>query len=157
MPAFKPYRLIILLFLVGSMYSCDEDDMVDIPVEQSLEITFSTPAPTGDADITFELISRAYIRNISEEVVRVKVRRSVENPTILTDNNSICWEYCYVQSIEESPDAIVIQPGEINQDFTGHVYPDGDGISAEGEITYIFFNEDEARDRAIFTTAYKVE
>ena len=122
-----------------------------------MEITFSTPAPVGDASNTFELISRAYIRNISDQPIRVKVRRSIDNPTILTDNNSICWEYCYVQSIEESPDAIEIMPNEINQDFTGHVYPDGDGRSAEGEISYIFFNEDESRDLVTFTTNYKIQ
>jgi len=138
------------------MISCEEDDIVSIPVEQSMEITFSAPAPVGDASITFELISRAYIKNNSDKPISVKVRRSIDNLTFLTDNNSICWEYCYVQSIEESPDAIEIQPGEINQDFTGHVYPDGDGRPGEGDITYIFFNEDESRDYVQFTTTYKV-
>ncbi|MCP4120201.1 MAG: hypothetical protein GY751_00415 [Bacteroidetes bacterium] len=139
------------------LMSCNEDELNIQPVAPSLEITFSKNAPVGDASITFELISRAYLKNISDQSVFVKVRRSVDNPTRLTDNNSICWEYCYVQSIEESPDAIELFPGEINQDFTGHVYPDGDGAVSDGEITYIFFNEEEPRDKVVFTTIYKVQ
>ena len=107
----------LLTSLMLTAASCSDDEPLTIPVEPSLEITFVEDAPVGDAASAFELISRAYVKNITDQPVHVKVRRSIEQPTILTDNNSICWEYCYVESIDESPDAITLQPGEINQDY----------------------------------------
>jgi hypothetical protein len=125
---------------------------------QSLSVVSYDAVVAGDAALSNALYARATLKNISMQTVNVKLKRIDDNYTALTDNNALCWGVCQLPSASVSSISIAIPAGGIDSiHFTGHVFPDMDGIPAEGDITYVFFDEQNTIDSVAFTVHYQVD
>ncbi|MEL6671013.1 MAG: hypothetical protein AAFR61_02445 [Bacteroidota bacterium] len=124
---------------------------------QSLKIIQQDSLVLGDATHDNAIFGYAAIQNISDTAVAVQVRRLDSAYTPLTDSNAICWGSCYGPSVSVTAQALTLEAGQIDSlHFTGHVYPDHDGVPAEGSITYIFFNDADTTDQVRLTIQYQV-
>ena len=124
---------------------------------QSLSVITFDSIVQGDASVSTALYAHASVKNNSAEAIDVKVKRIDGNFTKLTDFNAICWASCHPPEVSVSNLAITIGPGEIDSlDFTGHVFPDQDGVPANGDITYVFFDENNPADSVAMTVHYEV-
>jgi len=125
---------------------------------QSLGIYKADTLVVGNSTTTNDLVSKIEVKNISGTSVDVKVKRIDKNYNNLTDSNAICWDICFQPDISLSPTSITLTAGEVSAEglFSGHVYPDNDGNSYTGPITYVFFNEKNPADSVAFTIKYAV-
>lgn len=130
---------------------------VKISAAQSLTIVAYDSLVQGNAYTDNDLVSHITIENTTSSPVSVKVRRRIAASNALIDSNAICWFVCYATTVGETPAALTLAAGERNStDFSGHVYPDLDGVAASGAITYVFFNTNDANDTAAVTIHYEV-
>jgi len=128
-----------------------------ISVAQSLSIVNYDSLVVGDASESNAIYAYAAIKNNTEFAIDVKVKRIDGNYNALTDDNAICWGICHLPETSESTMSIPIKAGEIDSlNFTGHVYPDKDGVPANGDITYVFFDENNPTDSVAITVHYQV-
>lgn len=124
---------------------------------QSLSVVSYDSIVIGDAIQSNAIYAHASVKNLSAKAIDVKVKRIDANYNALTDNNAICWGICYPPESSESSFAIEIEAGGIDSlNFTGHVYPDKDGVPASGDITYVFFNANNPSDSVSMEVHYKV-
>ena len=124
---------------------------------QSLSIVSHDSIVVGDATLSRAIYSHAAIKNVSTQDMNVKLKRIDGNYTALTDSNAICWGICYMPGVSVSNTSITIEAGDIDSlNFTGHVFPDRDGIPADGDITYVFFDENNPADSVAMTIHYQV-
>jgi len=127
-------------------------------IGQSLSIISYDSIVIGDAWQSNAIYAHAAIQNNSAFDVDVHVKRIDSGYNALTDNNAICWGICYYPDVSESTMVITIETGSIDSlNFTGHVYPDKDGIPNSGNITYVFFNANKPSDSVIMTVNYQVD
>ncbi len=138
-----PYVLVFLL-------------VSNVILAQSLKIVLADTIVEGNASTSNDLSAYIGVMNISSADKNFKVKRIDRNYNSLTDSNAICWGVCYQTSVSVSPTAIEIKSGDFNKDFTGHVYPNMNGVSSSGPITYVFFDSENPRDSIAFTITYKV-
>lgn len=130
---------------------------VKLVAAQSLHIVDHDSIVRGNAYTNPDIYSHITVENTTNAPVDVKVRRRVQTTNALTDSNAICWFVCYATSVGETPAALTLAPNERNgSDFSGHVYPDMDGVAYSGAITYIFFNANDPMDTAAATVWYEV-
>ncbi len=124
---------------------------------QSLSIVSYDSLVVGDANESLAIFAHAAIINNATYPIDVMVKRIDGNYIALTDSNAICWGICYLPDVSVSTMPITIGAGEIDSlNFTGHVFPDRDGIPASGEITYVFFDENNPSDSLAMTVEYQV-
>ena len=125
---------------------------------QSLQVLSYDSLVVGDAENSSAIYAYAAIQNTSAFDVDVMVKRLDIDYTALTDSNAICWGICHLPAESVSRMAITIEAGGIDSlNFTGHVYPDKDGVPAEGAITYIFYDENNPQDSTAITVQYEVD
>ncbi len=127
---------------------------------QSLAVFSATHANIGNANSSDEIISYIRIRNNASVPVEVKVKRIDKNYNALTDSNAICWAgTCHGTQQSVSGGSQMLNPGDISgvADFSGHVYPDGDGVPLTGDITYVFYDVNNPSDSVAHTVTYEVD
>lgn len=112
-----------------------------------------------DASLSNELIGYIDITNNSSNSIDVLARRIDKGYDGLTDSNAICWGgQCWTPSTSVSPFPTTLGPGQTSNpaDFSAHVYPDGDGLSYRGPITYVFYDKNNPSDSIAVTLNYRV-
>ena len=121
-----------------------------LSVSQGLEILDADTVIYGNAFNSSDLVSHIGVRNGNSMAVDVKVRRRFNTSNALTDSNAICWVVvCFDTETDTSLTTITLAPGERNDnDFSGHVYPDRNGILNSGVMTYIFYDVNNPSDSA---------
>lgn len=145
-------KFILSLILVPALF-------VSVLAQNSLQVDYYDTLVVGDATTTRDLYGIAIVKNVSSLPVEVAFKRIDRNYTALTDSNAICWGLCFTTDISVSPPAFnrILQPGE-SDTASMHVYPDGDGYTRTGDITYVFFDYfNPGVDTAAFTVSFKVE
>jgi hypothetical protein len=127
-------------------------------VAQSLEILSFDTLVVGDATTSNDIFGYAVVRNNSSITQDVRFKRIDANYNALTDSNAICWGLCFTPNISVSPPAFTrqIAPGATDTAIT-HVYPDLDGFTREGSISYVFFNAFDPTDAITYSVKYRVE
>ena len=125
---------------------------------QGLAIAFGDSLVQGHASNATDIAAYIEVRNDGAADVDIKVTRRFDRTNALLDSNAICWVVCFGTGTDTSSTQITLAPGERSapSDFTGHVYPDGDGIAFSGGITYIFYDKDDPSDSAAHTVYYEV-
>lgn len=110
----------------------------------------------GNAHTGVDIVSHINIKNVGSKSMDVKVRRIDGNYNDLTDDNAICWDVCFQTSVSVSPVSITLAPGQETDytNFSGHVYPDQDGVDRQGDITYVFFDVNNPSDSVAATVTY---
>ncbi len=119
---------------------------------QSLWLQKTTGVKIGDAG-EFELVSYNSVVNTGSAPMTVKVTRNVI-ATSSSFDNAICWQLCYLPSVDTTPDPLVLIPGDTVENFSGHLYPNGNTGSAE--IEYIFYDVDNPSNTWSYTVNYHV-
>lgn len=128
-----------------------------ISVGQSLQIVSYDTIVQGNAYTSNDIYGKAAIKNISSTAKIVKVKRHYDTSNPLVDSNAICWGFCFETTVDVSPIGISIAPGTINShDFSGHVYPDKDGIARSGQIMYTFFVDENPQDSVSILITFEV-
>lgn len=124
---------------------------------QSLSITFYDSVAYGHPTNTNDIEAKAHIKNNSNLAMEVKVKRYYDRNNPLIDSNAICWGFCFDTDVDVSPISISIGAGQTdNFNFTGHVYPDMDGVIRQGEIMYTFFDSENPNDSASVVILYEL-
>ena len=143
------FKLLTTLLLILS---------ASVSISQSLSIISYDSLVIGDAENSSAIYAYAAIKNNAAYDIDVKVKRIDGNYTALTDSNAICWGICHLPDESVSKISIPILAGGVDSlNFTGHVYPDKDGIPATGDITYVFFDENNPQDSVAMTVQYQVD
>ncbi len=124
---------------------------------QSFEIVEADSIVYGNASNTVDISGHIKLKNVSRVNVDVMVKRmDSKGYNALTDSNAICWGICFPPSTSQTPFSSVMIPDSVYNDFSGHVYPDLDGVVQSGPITYVFFNENNPMDSIAHTIYYAV-
>lgn len=132
--------------------------MLGVSQAQSLIVEAYDSVVTGHATNDNDIYGYATVKNVSSDTVLVRFKRIDANYNLLTDNNAICWGICFIESISVSPPSfsVYLAPGDTASAST-HVYPDQDGVSRQGDITYVFFNSDDETDTVAYSVSYSVD
>lgn len=124
---------------------------------QSLQIVNFDTVVMGNAFTSDDIYGKASIRNTSTTSKTVKVRRHYNPSNALVDSNAICWGFCFEPEVDVSPIGITIAAGATNSiDFSGHVYPDKDGVARTGQIMYTFFVDESPEDSVSILITFEV-
>ncbi|GCD77198.1 hypothetical protein JCM31826_06800 [Thermaurantimonas aggregans] len=111
----------------------------------------------GNAFTSDDIYAKAAVKNVSSSAKMVKVKRYYNASNALVDSNAICWGFCFEPKVSVSPNAINIAAGATNSvDFSGHVYPDKDGVARSGQIMYTFFVDESPNDSVSIVVTYEV-
>lgn len=140
-------RLLFLLMLSVSLFA-----------QNSLQVVKFDTLVQGNAWVDGDIFGYAVVKNVGSIPIEVAFKRIDENYTELTDSNAICWGLCFTTNISVNPPSFnrVIQPGETDTAIT-HVYPDLDGYTRSGSITYVFFDYfNPSLDTVAYTVNYQV-
>lgn len=121
---------------------------------QSFQIVDADSVVYGNANTTLDMASHIKLKNVSNRPLNVHVKRLDVNYNALTDSNAICWGICYTTATSQTPFASPMQPDSVYEEFSGHVYPDLDGVLYSGPITYVFFDEINPTDSIAHTIWY---
>ncbi len=120
------------------------------------DITGDTLFVHGDAHANL-IKADIFFHNDSDEDMQVMVRK-IEIDILEGTNNAFCWdEFCFSPDVYESPDPIILGPGETSgaDDFYVEYYPQGQsGITI---IDYEFFSRNEGFDEVITTVVFETE
>lgn len=140
-------KYVVLILLFGSLSLS----------AQSLKMYSFDTLVVGDATTDGDIYGYATVENVSNIPIDVRFKRIDGNYNALTDSNAICWSLCFRPDISVSPLAFTrtLQPGDTGISIT-HVYPDRDGFTRQGDITYVFFNQYDASDSVAYTVTYRV-
>lgn len=124
---------------------------------QSLQIVNYDSLVMGNAFTSDDIYGKASVRNISSSPKTVKVKRHYNPSNSLVDSNAICWGFCFEPEVNVSPIGITIAAGATNSvDFSGHVYPDKDGVARTGQIMYTFFVDESPDDSVSILVTFEV-
>lgn len=124
---------------------------------QSLQITQFDSLVKGNAFTSDDIYGKASVRNNSPFPKIVKVKRHYNPSNALVDSNAICWGFCFEPEVDVSPVGITIAAGATNSvDFSGHVYPDKDGVARSGQIMYTFFVDESPNDSVSIVVTFEV-
>jgi hypothetical protein len=97
-----------------------------------------------------QMVGRAYIRNITNDTLHVKVKRTPIS-VVSGSSNSFCWDVCYTSITSESRHSVTMVPDSVYTNFYADFLPNGNiGLSS---IKYCFFDEDVTAD-SICVIAY---
>ncbi|WP_409772655.1 T9SS type A sorting domain-containing protein [Thermaurantimonas sp.] len=111
----------------------------------------------GNAFNSDDIYAKAAIKNVSSSAKVVKVKRYYNVNNALVDSNAICWGFCFEPKVSISPIGISIAAGATNSvDFSGHVYPDKDGVARSGQIMYTFFVDESPNDSVSILVTFEV-
>jgi hypothetical protein len=140
---------LLTLLVLGTLSS--------LQAQLSLEMEKVDSVVIGNAWVDGDLAGYAVVKNTSPLPVEVALRRIDGNYTELTDSNAICWGLCFTTDISQNPPAFnrTIQPGETDTAFL-HVYPDLDGYTRTGDITYVLFDYYNPTDSVAFDITFQV-
>ena len=90
-----------------------------------------------------QMTGRAYIKNITNDTMHVKVRRYPIS-VVSGSSNSFCWDVCYTSITSESVHSVTMIPDSVYPNFYADFLPNGNvGLSS---IKYCFFDEDVITD-----------
>lgn len=123
---------------------------------QSLQVTQADSTVYGNATTSPDIYGYVTVKNISNVDANYLVKRIDANYNALTDSNAICWQTCFNPNVSVALFSLHIPAGQENNQFVGHVYPDGDGVPRSGAITYVFYQEFDEADSITFTMNYEV-
>lgn len=124
---------------------------------QSLQIVSFDTVVMGNAFTSDDIYAKAAIKNTSSTAKVVKVKRYYDVNNALVDSNAICWGFCFEPKVSVSPIGISIAAGATNSvDFSGHVYPDKDGVARSGQIMYTFFVDESPNDSVSIVVTFEV-
>lgn len=124
---------------------------------QGLEIVGGDSVVYGNAFTSTDIVAHIEIRNGGSGAADVKVTRRFDRNNSLLDSNAICWVVCFDTETDTSITTITLQAGERNdQDFSGHVYPDTDGMTQSGTIRYVFYDQNNPADSAVHKVLYEL-
>ena len=123
---------------------------------QSLQVTQADSTVYGNATTSTDIYGYVTVKNISNLDANYLVKRIDANYNALTDSNAICWQTCFNPNVSVALFSLHIPAGQENNQFVGHVYPDGDGVPRSGSITYVFYQEFDEADSITFTMNYEV-
>lgn len=121
---------------------------------QNIVIVEADSVIYGNASTTIDMTSYIKVKNTGNRSIDVLVKRIDKNYNALTDSNAICWGTCYSTSTSQTPFSSPMIPDSVYNEFSGHVYPDGDGVLLSGPITYVFFNKNNPVDSVRHTVYY---
>lgn len=97
-----------------------------------------------------QMTGRAYIKNITNDTLHVKVRRYPIS-VVQGSSNYFCWDVCYTSYTSESVHSVTMVPDSVYTNFYADFLPNGNvGLSS---IKYCFFDEDVLTD-SICVIAY---
>lgn len=124
---------------------------------QNLKMYSFDTLVVGDAATDGDIYGYATVENVSNIPLDIRFKRIDGNYNALTDSNAICWSLCFRPEVSVSPTAFTrtLQPGDTGIAIT-HVYPDLDGYTRQGDITYVFFNQYDESDSVAYTVTYRV-
>jgi hypothetical protein len=127
-------------------------------IGQGISIAFGDSLVQGHVSNTKDIEAYIEVRNDGAADVEIKVTRRLDRTNALLDSNAICWVVCFGTDTDTSSTQITLAPGQRSAptDFTGHVYPDRDGMAFSGGITYIFYDKNNPTDSAAHTVYYEV-
>lgn len=124
---------------------------------QSLQIVSFDSLVMGNAFSSDDIYGKAAVRNNSSVSKVVMVKRHYDHTNALVDSNAICWGFCFEPNVNVSPVGISIAAGATNSvDFSGHVYPDKDGVPRTGQIMYTFFVDESPDDSVSILVTFEV-
>lgn len=125
---------------------------------QSLQIVKLDTLVRGNAWTDGDIAGYAVVQNVSSLPVEVALRRIDGNYNELTDSNAICWGLCFTTNISQNPPSFnrTIDPGETDTAIV-HVYPDLDGYTRSGPITYVLFDYFNTTDSVAFDVNFQVD
>jgi hypothetical protein len=123
---------------------------------QTLQITQADSTVYGNATSSPDIYGYITVKNISNIDANYLVKRIDKNYNALTDSNAICWQTCFNPDVSVALFPLYIPAGQENNQFVGHVYPDGDGVPRSGAITYVFYKQFDESDSISFTMNYEV-
>ena len=125
---------------------------------QSLSIFSMDSMVTGDATVSNDIFGYAVIENIGNTTIDVRFKRIDKGYNALTDSNAICWGLCFTPDISVSPPSfdVTMAPGDTTTAIT-HVYPDQDGFTRSGAITYVAFDANNPTDSVAYEVMYSVQ
>ncbi len=98
-----------------------------------------------------EILVEVSVKNISSLVKNVKLSKQ-EIVVVPQSFNYFCWGLCYGGNIYVSPYPLTINPGQMNDEFSGHYQPSG--TSGATQIKYTFFDELNTNDNVFFIAKY---
>ncbi len=113
--------------------------------------------PNGGSFVVTDDVSAAVlyayigIKNISASPVQAKVRK-FEIEIVPGSSNTFCWGLCFPPFVFESPSALTIQPGAINNEFSGDYSPNN--FSGVSIMRYTVFDIVNPNDSAYFFVEY---
>ena len=112
-----------------------------------------------DSPTSVDIVAHIDITNVSSDTINVRVKRIGNyNGNALTDSNALCWgALCFNPSVSVSPTTSQILPGATSMEFSAHVYPDPGGVSDQGDITYVFYDDSNSNDTVAFTVTYNTQ
>lgn len=124
---------------------------------QSLQVIKLDTMVVGNAWTDGDIAGYAVVQNVSSLPVEVALRRIDGNYNELTDSNAICWGLCFTTNISQNPASFnrTIDPGETDTAIV-HVYPDLDGYTRSGAITYVLFDYFNTTDSVAFDVNFQV-
>lgn len=143
-------KLLALILFTGSLAFAQSLSVARIDSSHCFE---------PNAYLTNELIGYIDITNNSSNTIDVLARRIDKGYDGLTDSNAICWGgQCWTPSTSISPFPTTLGPGQTSNpaDFSAHVYPDGDGKSYRGPITYVFYDQNNPTDSLVVRLNFRV-
>lgn len=101
----------------------------------------------GEAQPQVWLYAHMSIKNISETDKLVKARKH-EIDVVPGSENTFCWVICWVNTVFTSPSGLTLEPGELNDTFTGDYISHGhSGVTI---MRYSFFDDDNPMDSVYF-------
>lgn len=101
----------------------------------------------GEAQPQLWLYAHMSIKNISETDKYVKARKH-EIDVVTGSDNTFCWVICWLNTIFTSPSGLTLEPGELNETFTGDYISNGNsGVTI---MRYSFFDDDNPMDSVYF-------
>lgn len=140
----KPLLLISAIFLTGSLFVNAQSFQLyynNQPFPQGNHITVAD-VPTAQV-----MLGHMGIKNISSTPKLVKVKKH-EIQIVPGTMNTFCWYVCWANTVYVSPIGLIIEPGVLNNEFSGDYYPLGNaGVSI---LRYTFFDDANPNDSVHF-------
>ncbi len=87
------------------------------------------------------------IKNIGTSAVNVLCTRYEYGANWCAfDSNYFCWDLCYGNATSQSIGGWLIQPEDINNQFSGHVYSPYSSATCVDSVRYVFYVENNRND-----------
>jgi len=114
---------------------------------QSLEIESYDEIVEINSSGINDYSAKVKIKNIGNAAVTVKCKRvEFGSNWCAFDSNYFCWDLCYGNDVNWSIGGWAIQPGAVDNNFSGHAYSTGNGTTCTDSVRYTFYVENNAND-----------